>query len=163
MPKIMLNCRTNEWRRFGRSVKSLLNVVKTGLLVLTSWCIMMVMYSVCPSVNEKQCCCFRNKRKQWGTACIRSMTLRATGNEAATRHNFYTSYCLSSHNSRQMFKLASTLSMHARTRLITECRTLSKVPGRFRLVWQASNMRWRNVNSFSIGAECIRLLKCPHN
>jgi hypothetical protein len=124
---------------------------------------MMMIYAVCPSVNEKQCCCFRNKRKQRGTASIRSMTLKATRNEAAARHNFCSSYCLSGHNSQQMFKLASTLSMHARTRLITDSRTLSNVLRRLRMVWQTSNVRWWSVYSFSIGAEYTTLFKCPHS
>jgi len=33
---------------------------------------MMMVYAVRPSVNEKQCCCCRTKRKQLGTGCIRS-------------------------------------------------------------------------------------------
>jgi hypothetical protein len=138
--------------------------VKTGLLVPTSWRMkMMMMYAVCPSVNEKQCCCFKDKRKERVPACIRSTTLRATGNEAAARHNFYSSYCLSSHSYKKTFKLASALSMHARTRLITDSPTLSKVMRWLRMVWQASNLRWWSVYSFSIGAEYTTLFKCPHS
>jgi len=43
-------------------------------------------------------------------------------------------------------------SMHAWTRLIVDCSTLSKVLGRLRVVLQASEMRWWRLSSLSVGA-----------
>ena len=43
MPRIMLNYRPNRWRRFGRTLKGLLNEAETGLWKPNSWRMMMVM------------------------------------------------------------------------------------------------------------------------
>jgi hypothetical protein len=95
----MLNCWPNRRRRFGSSVKSLLNEGKTDLLVPTSWRLMMMMYAVCPSVNE-QCCCFRNKRKQWGTACISLWLSELQGmrRQHGTTFTVLTAYKVTIHN-----------------------------------------------------------------
>jgi len=41
------------------------------------------------------------------------------------------------------------------------CRTFSRAWGRFRMIFQAQNLRWWNVSSFSIGAKYIRVLSIP--
>jgi hypothetical protein len=69
-----MTCNKNEQQHnVKNNLEESFKRVKIGLLVPTSWrMILMRMCAVCPSVNEKQCCCLRNKRKQWGRACIRS-------------------------------------------------------------------------------------------
>ena len=69
-------------------------------------------------------------------------------------------YCLSSRNSCS--KWPPPESMHAWTRMIVDCCTLSKDPRRLWIVWQIYKMRCWIGSSFSIGAEYIRCYKCPH-
>jgi hypothetical protein len=52
-------------------------------------------------------------------------------------------------------------SMNAWTSLITDCRTLSKVWGGLRMVWQLSKARWWSEFSFSSEAEFVTVLRNP--
>jgi hypothetical protein len=45
---------------------------------------------------------------------------------------------------------------------IMECHTLSKVPGRLRMVWQALQIRWWDVCPFAIGTEYTGVFNCSH-
>jgi len=46
--------------------------------------------------------------------------------------------------------------------LIMDCSTLSKVPGRLRLILETQKLRCRSASLFPIGAEHIRGFKCPY-
>lgn len=51
--------------------------------------------------------------------------------------------------------------MNTRTSLIMDCRTLSKVRGGLRMVWQLSKARWWSEFSFPIEVEFITVLRDP--
>jgi hypothetical protein len=67
-------------------------------------------------------------------------------------------YQVTAHN--KCSKCPPSGPIHAWTRMIVDCRTLSKVPGRLWMVWEANKMRCWSVSAFAVGAVNIRCYKC---
>jgi len=98
-----INCWPNGQRRFWRSVKSPLNRSKQVYWWpprdVWSWSWWSCMLSV--QVWTRSNVAAIGPRENSEARVALGLTLRATGNEAAARHNFYSSYCLSCHNSQK--------------------------------------------------------------